>query len=125
MHSNFLTPPDHISDENLFTILLIDPSLDEVKSLGELCQVVGTDFNVYLYHADMEDLPWLETAFNLSNTVIINTASSKLSGIKDRLVAHPKAYYYGPKRFFDNDRMVRSPVEFIISYVQQQSNTDL
>ncbi len=125
MHSNFLTPPDHVEDRSLHTILLIDATDDEVKEVAELCQVVGTDFNIYLYHHGMEDLPWLEKAFNLSGTVLINSIPTTISVIKDRLVGHPKAFNYGPKNFFDNHRKIVSPVQYLITYVQRQSNSSL
>lgn len=125
VHSNFITPHDHIEDQSLHTVLLIDASDREVTEVVNICQIVGTDFNVYLYHADMEELKWLETAFNLSNAVVISTLPNALSPIKDRLAAHSKCFHYGPKNFFDNERRVESPAEYFITYVKKLSENDL
>ena len=119
MYSNFITSPDFV-ENNLHTILLIDPSENEVTDSALICKNVGTDFNVYIYLEKDKDYEWLEKAFNLSDAVIINTASNELSKVKDQMVGHPKSRYYGPKNFFDNNRR-STPMEYLINYVRESS----
>ena len=117
MYSNYITTPDFV-DNDLYTVLLIEPTVDEIADVAMVCKNVGTDFNVYIFNDSKDEYDWLEEAFNRSDKVIINTVSSETSTVKDKLVAHPKAIHYGPKRFFDNNRRVNVPVEFFIEYVK-------
>lgn len=119
MYSNFITSPDFV-ENNLHTILLIDPSENEVTDSALICKNVGTDFNVYIYLEKDKDYEWLEKAFNLSDAVIINTTINELSKVKDQMVGHPKSRYYGPKNFFDNNRRL-TPMEYLINYVRESS----
>jgi len=119
MYSNFITPPDFIEND-LHTILLIDPTEMEVQDTALICKNVGTDFNVYIYLEQYKDFEWLERAFNLSEAVIINTTSNELSKVKDQMVSHHKASYYGPKNFFGNNRRL-TPMEYLINYVRESS----
>lgn len=118
MYSNFITPPDLLDYSfNNYTVLLIDPTEDDVSNIALLCKNVGTDFDVYIYLEQYNLLDWLETAFNKSDTVLINTSPNSISPAKDKLVQHHKAMHYGPKRFFKNDRYLTQPTEFFIKYV--------
>jgi hypothetical protein len=119
MYSNFITPPDFVRND-LHSILLVDPTEQEVTDCALICKNVGTDFNVYIYLEQYQDFEWLEQAFNLSKAVIINTASNNLSKVKDQMVTHPKSYYYGEKNFFDNNKRL-SPMEYLINYVRDSS----
>jgi len=122
MYSNFVTPPDFVEDE-YHSVLLVDPTETEVVDISLLCKNVGTDFNVYVYLEQYNDLKWLETAFNKSDAVCINTTINGISPVKDQLTEHNKAYYYGPKSFFDNDRRVETPIEYFINYVKVTNTT--
>lgn len=116
MYSNFVTYPDFVEDD-FYNVLLVDPTQEDVENIALICKNVGTDFNIYIYLDQHAQLPWLEEAFNRSDTVLINTAPNNLSPVKDKLIQHPKAAHYGPKRFFDNNRRIEKPMEFFINYV--------
>lgn len=120
MHSNFVTPPDFVSDP-LHTILLVDATPEELERVAMICKVIGTDFNVYAYRADMQNVEWLLEAALRADVIIVNTDPSDCSTLKDRLANRPNAYYYGSKNFLDNDRRIGNPQEYIIKYVGQQS----
>jgi hypothetical protein len=122
MYSNYITYPDFV-DNDLYTVLLIEPTVDEIADVAIVCKNVGTDFNVYIFNESKDEYSWLEEAFNRSDKVIINTSLSENSVIKDKLVSHVKALHYGPKRFFDNDRRINVPVEFFIEYVKLRIET--
>lgn len=127
MNSNFICPPNipTINERKNHSVLLIDPTRNTVVEIGQLCKLVGTDFDVYLYTHIFDDLKWLETAFNVVDAVLINTDPTTISPVKDRLVFHQKAYHYGPKRFLDNDKSVVSAEEYFLRYIQAQQNLDL
>jgi hypothetical protein len=120
MYSNFIGPPDFVDDDNNHTVLIIEPDQKTILDLGLICKSAGTDFNVYFYHHNFDDLAWLEKAFNRANAVIINTDPTPLSYIKDRLVDHPKSYIYGPKNFLGAMKKLESAQQYFILYVQKQ-----
>lgn len=122
MHSNFITPPDFIS-EALHTVLLIDPTWQELESIAVLCKTGETDFNVYVYDETMNDIDWLLKAANQADAVIVNTVPSSCSATKDRLVDLSRTYYYGPKNFLSNQKQIAHPQDYFIEYVRQQNTT--
>ena len=60
MYSNFITPPDFLDSIDNYTVLLIDPTEDDVSNIALLCKNVGTDFNVYIYLEQYNLLDWLK-----------------------------------------------------------------
>jgi|TARA_B110000263_G_scaffold219481_1_gene206742 hypothetical protein len=122
MYSNFITPPDFIEDDN-HSVLLVDPSEADVVEISLLCKQVGTDFNVYIYLEQYDDLKWLEEGFNRSDAVCINTQPNEISKVKDQLVEHFKSHHYGPKRFLDINRRMDNPIEYFINYVKIKSTS--
>lgn len=127
MYSNFIGPPDLLPQDQRknHSVLVIDPDQSTVLDLGMICKSVGTDFDVYLYADIFNNLSWLETVFNTVDVVLINTEPSGISMIKDRLVEHQKAYHYGPKRFINNHKTIKSAQEYFLLYIQNQQNIDL
>ena len=122
MHSNFVTPPDIITAKK-HTVLLIDPVWQDIEAVAMICKTIGTDFNVYIYDADMNDLEWLNTAASKSDTVVINTVPNQLTPTKDKLADLDKSHYYGPKNFLSNNKRIANPQEYFINYARQQSST--
>lgn len=120
MHSNFVTPPDTVTAPN-HTVLIIDPNWYELQSVAMLCKTMGTDFNVYVYDAGMNDTNWLVTVANFADTIIVNTEATDCSSTKDRFIDLPKTYYYGPKNFISNNNRIANPQEYFIDYARQQS----
>jgi hypothetical protein len=120
MHSNFITPPDFVN-EPLHTVLLIDPTWQELESIAVLCKTSGTDFNVYVYDDTMNDIDWLLSAAQQADTIIVNTTPTACSPTKDRLIDLPRTYYYGPKNFLSNQKQIAHPQDYFIEYVRQQS----
>lgn len=120
MHSNFVTPPDTVTDPK-HTVLLVDPVWSDLQAVAMICKTVGTDFNVYVYDAGMNDIDWLLKVASLSDAIVVNTDASDCSPNKDRLVDMPRTYYYGPKNFLSNKKRIANPQEYFIEYARQQS----
>ncbi len=53
MHSNFITPPDYVE-----TVLIINATEEQIKSLGTAIQDIDTTYNVYFYNDAMNDRAW-------------------------------------------------------------------
>ena len=120
MYSNFISPPDFVDYTENHRILIVDAEKETIADLALMCKSAGSDFDVYVYDVRMDDLKWLEEAFNRSNVVIINTNPNELSPIKDRLIDHPKSYYYGPKNFLNRTRKIDAPQQYFVAYLQHQ-----
>lgn len=120
MYSNFVTPPDTVTEPK-HTVLLVDPSWADLQAVAMLCKTVGTDFNVYVYDAGMNNIDWLLKAASFSDAIVVNTDPSACSTNKDRLVDMPRAYYYGSKNFLSNKKRIANPQEYFIEYARQQS----
>jgi hypothetical protein len=117
-YTNFITPPDSVNEEK-YTVLLVDVAAFDVEQLAIWCKTASQDFNVYLYSHTMDDVEWLSHAFAAADSVIINTELTPLTPIKDRLVSNDKVWYYGPKNFITNRKVIRYPAEFFIQLTKQ------
>jgi chlorite dismutase len=120
MYSNFISPPDFVSGNENHRVLIIDAEKETIADLALICKSAGSDFDIYVYDTDMDDLGWLQEAFNRSNVAMINTKPTALSPIKDRLTEHPKSYYYGPKNFLNQLKKIDAPQQYFVAYLQHQ-----
>jgi hypothetical protein len=120
MHSNFITPPD-TTNEAKHTVLLVDPVWSDIQAVAMICKTIGTDFNVYVYDASMNNIDWLTQVAESSAAIIVNTEATTCSPIKDRLIDLPRTYYYGPKNFLSNTKRIANPQEYFIDYARQHS----
>ena len=107
MDSNLITPPD-ILDNNLHSIVLVNPEQHEVDAVINLCRYAEQAFNVYVYTPNMENLSWLAEAVAASDAVIVNTNSEQYN----HLLLLEKTYYYGTKIFVENDRKIIEPLDY-------------
>lgn len=114
--SNIITPPDFINDNKVETIVIIDPEMSEIEDVAYFLKTAAKSFNVYVYRSDMDDQRWLAGAVTKASAVVINTAVSDISHIKDKLVATNahNHYYYGPKNFLTNHNRIEKPVDFFV-----------
>jgi len=113
-HSNLITPPDFLDNENK-SILLIDPEPTEVEDIYLWLQSDSASINVYVYTAEMKDLKWLKAAVKKSSAVIVNTINNINSPLKDKLAEKKGTYYYGPKRFIMNQNVINAPIDYFIT----------
>jgi len=119
-HSNFITPPDFISsdseDINNATVLVIDADWIDVEHVAAFCKTSDKAYNVYLYSSEMDNLPWLHDAERRATAIIINTASTVISSIKDKWAEKDKAFFYGPKSSLKNQKnQLRKLTDYFIN----------
>lgn len=124
MYSNFITPPDFVTEEK-HTVVLIDADWSDVERLADVCRNVNTEFNVYLYSSPMGDEPWLDKALSVADAIVVNTDNSEISTIKDRLCDRDNCWYYGEKNFVTNTKRLANPLEYFVNYCEKQVNTEL
>ena len=117
-YSNFVTPPDFVTDQ-FHTVTLVDASWDDIETLATYCKSCSQSFNVYLFNEVNSDYKWLADAISKSDVVIINTDSTDLSLIKDKLVIADNAYYYGAKNFLMNSKRIEQPIDYFIKHMNQ------
>lgn len=113
MYSNFITPPDTLEEEERLSILIIDAEWPELEAMALFCKESKKFYNIHVYRAEMDNELWLVEQAEKSAVVVINTAETSISSIKDRLVEQPNACYYGPKNFLFNNRKVQAPVDYL------------
>lgn len=119
--SKLVTPPDVVKGR-AYSVVVIDPTLEEVDDLALFLQYSERQFNVYLYRAEMNDEEWLNKVVEKSNTVIVNTVNTVCSEIKDRLVVNPKNFYYGQKKFIMNTNKIEKPIDFFAQFTLKDKN---
>jgi hypothetical protein len=115
VYSNFVTPPDIVTDPK-HTVLLVDVDQVTVQKIAMFCQTADAEFNVYMYNTEMGDDNWFFKVTALADAIIVNTDTSELSPVKDRLAEMSKSYYYGPKKFLTNNKVLVSPLQYFQEY---------
>ncbi len=114
LYSNIITPPD-FSTDTFNSVVLIDPSWDEVNTLAIFLKTADTSYNVYVYQSEMNDVQWLQSvASKVGVTIVANTSVNELSAIKDKLIVQYNAYYYGPKNFLLNHNRIEKLMDYFI-----------
>ena len=93
MYSNFVTPPDFVTD-SFHTITVIEATTQEVELLGKMCQSYPESLNIYLYKKEMNNVLWLEQAVKSSNIVIANIDGGDYV---ENYCVQDNVYYYGSK----------------------------
>ena len=118
--SNIVTPPDFISSI-AHTVLLIDPTHQEIEEVAFFLKTAADVFTVYVYCEGMNNREWLKAAMAKSSAVVVNTESNADSPYKDRLATKKgEIYHYGDKKFLmAMDRRISSPVEYFINYTSK------
>ena len=111
VYTSFITPPDFVTNDYL-TVVLIDPTEQQVDQLAEFCRTAINSYNVYIYRNGMNDLDWLNHALTAADAFIVNTEPNELSPVKDHIVDSPKSWHYGPKNFLGNSRRMASPENY-------------
>jgi hypothetical protein len=114
--SNIVTPPDLINSR-VPAVLLIDPDNREIEDLALFLKTAKESFTVYVYKNELNEPDWLQTVLNKSPTLIINTVQNDLSPIKDKLATTGDAYYYGPKNFLMNKKVLKNPIDYFSQYL--------
>jgi hypothetical protein len=121
VYSNFITPPDSLTEAERHTVLIVDSDWPEIEAVALFCKESKKFYNVHVYRAEMDNEVWLVEQAEKSEFVIINTVDTAASKIKDRLVEQPNAFYYGPKNFLTNDRKLGAPVEFFVEFDKKEN----
>jgi hypothetical protein len=117
VYSNFITPPDFVEDQ-FHTVTVVNATDQEVELLGRMCKGSDDQFNIYLYKAAMNDLPWLKKAVDLSDAVIVNTDG--LDSVLEDLLVLDKTHYYGQRDFLVKAQQVQNVFQyFAVRYHEQ------
>lgn len=112
-YSNIITPPD-FSPDNLYSVLLVDPTWDEVNTLAIFLKTADKAYNIYVYQNEMNNEAWLLEAFTKVDVAVINTVANPLSPTKDKLLIQRDAFYYGPKNFLMNKNRIERVMDYFV-----------
>lgn len=94
MHSNFITPPDLVE-----TVLVIDASEEDIKSLAEGIKIVGKPYNVYFYNSEMKDFDWLGKVIDRSDIVLMHKESQV--PVLNKVTFGPEEIFKQPLDYFN------------------------
>lgn len=111
MASNLVTPPD-IVDNQLHSVLLIEPEQQDLDAVIKFCQYSDQFFNIYVYTPNMDQTTWLDRVVAVSDTVIINTKSDNYKPF----CLLEKTYYYGDTIYVENPRRIPDPLYYFASH---------
>lgn len=114
-YCNFLTPPSNTKDK-FSSVIIIDADWNDVDSVAIWCKTASVCLNIYLYHENMLDEPWLINAVNISDHLIINTCASSIDHIKKPLLKTPHAWYYGKENFLGNSQRVTGVLDWFVKH---------
>lgn len=112
-YSNFVTPPDFVSDE-LHTVTVIDATTDDIELLVNLCQLGNELYNVYLYKTEMNQPDWITQAVQKSSAVIVDVNSSN-----ETFCHNEKTFYYGEKTFISPATKVKGILDYFVQRQQE------
>jgi len=92
MHCNFITPPDLIEN-----ILIIDATEKQISECADECRTIDTAYDVYFYHAGMDNTEWLSKVLVKADTILQH---------QDSTVPILKSTRFGP------DFELKNPVDY-------------
>ena len=118
-YSNFVTPPDLVS-EFKHTVLLVDLPSSDVEQIGLHCKQSSQCYNVYLYNTPMEFLDWMVAAGDRADAIIVNMEIE--IEYKNKLLELENCYYYGSQNLHQNPRLLNNPLEYFVFH-EKQLNT--
>lgn len=116
MHSNIVTPPDFVDDQ-LPTVTIIDANWDDIETVVLWLQTTEhVAYNVYVYTDIMFEPDWLEQAVARSQAIIMNSAESGCTKLKNQLLKDARTWYYGPNRYLGNANQLTHPIDYFIKF---------
>jgi hypothetical protein len=94
MHSIFVTPPDYLN-----TVLIIDASTEQANAVASFVRESQKPYNIYLYHIDMNDQPWLEKVAQKAD-VILQMQGSLVNLETEKIWVGPEQKFTNPVDYF-------------------------
>lgn len=99
-NSRIITHPDTVEKENR-TVLIVDATRDEVENVALFCQVSKLNYDIYLYHREIDDVKWLSKVLShcdiilvaQNSPILVVNDSRKVTFGKDELFATPLTYF--------------------------------
>lgn len=73
--SRFITYPDIIHSTTNHIIALIDADINDIENIELFCKISKNDYDIYLYHQDLDKVDWLTEISNLADYILINETS--------------------------------------------------
>lgn len=94
MYSNFITPPDFVTDD-FHTLTVINASEADILLLTQFCQYSDVPYNIYMYRDEMNNNSWLTQAIEKSSATIIHDINTNWH----KFFSSNSVYYYGTNQY--------------------------
>ena len=76
MNSRIITHPSTVEKQSNHTVIIIDPTVEEVENVTLFCQVSQHEYDIYLYRQELGDLPWLSAIVEKADHTLISQSSA-------------------------------------------------
>lgn len=74
-NSRIITYPDLFEKTSSYTIILVDPTEDELADVSLFCMSSIRNYDIYVYPGHQGHLEWLSEANNRADKLLINDSS--------------------------------------------------
>lgn len=105
--SQVVTPPDIVNEHTVF--LIVNAPTWDVEMVVRWLKMSNKEYTIHLYHDGMDDLTWLRSAGEQSQTILIDRKNSDLKSV-DALLD-----YVGKIKWFGEDQPSPSAVEYLVN----------
>lgn len=83
-NSRIITYPDLFEKTSSYTIILVDPTEDELTDVSLFCMSSVRNYDIYVYPGNQGHLEWLSEASNRADQMLINNISQVTSSTGHR-----------------------------------------
>jgi hypothetical protein len=91
--SRFITYPSTVEKSNNYTVVLVDATETELAQLERFLKVSISNFDVYLYQSNTEDLKWLDYVDQRADYTLVNNQSRVNISNSQRYTSDPWKYF--------------------------------
>lgn len=74
-NSRFITWPSIVERTASHTVVLVDPSQDDIDNISKFCSACDKNYDIYIYDGTSGDLEYLNAISNNSDLLVINELS--------------------------------------------------
>jgi hypothetical protein len=97
--SKVVTPPDIISEDNVYLIVNAKPV--DVEMVVKWLKITNKKYTIHIYHDGMSDLLWLSNTAKVAQTILVNRTNTSLDSIGVLLDHISKLAWTGPDQKYN------------------------
>ena len=83
-NSRIITHPDLLEKTTNHTVIIVDPTEEELEVVGLFCMSSNRNYDIYVYSGALGALEWLHEVNNRADAMLINHNSQVSSNVGER-----------------------------------------